>query len=297
MNPFKPFALVISLLLSVSAAAITVQDDSGATLTLAHPARRIVSLAPHITEVLFAAGAGAQVVGTVSYSDFPEAAKKIPLVGSYNQVNFEKILALNPDLIIAWQSGNSSDTLEKLASLNLPVYLSEPKDLESIAHNIRQLGQVAGTGAVADQTAAAFEARQQELKQRYGKKKVLSVFYQVWEEPLYTLGGGHFSRDMFQLCGGRNVFADLAAPSPIISVEAVVTRNPQVMLTGDHHGERKFDDWKSKWIRWTSIDAVRNNQLYLVDQDIYTRPSPRAILGAEDLCKLLDKARAVYFPQ
>ena len=296
MQWFKQLLTLVVLIPSI-ATAITLQDDAGNTVTLAKPAARIVSLAPHITEVLFSAGAGSKVVGTVSYSDFPEAAKAIPLIGSYNQVNFEMILALQPDIIIAWQSGNNSETLEKLATLNLPVYLSEPKDLEDIARNIRQMGLIAGTETDANAAADAFEAKRQSLAQANANKPAVSLFYQVWEEPLYTLGGGHFSRDMFALCGGRNIFADLEDPSPIITVEAVVTRNPQVMLSGGHHGKRSFDDWRSKWINWKSIDAVRYNQMYLVDQDIYTRSSPRAIQGAEDLCALLDKARAFYFPQ
>lgn len=275
--------------------ALTLQDDAGTTITLPKPALRIVSLAPHITEALFAAGAGDRLVGTVSYSDFPEAAKKIPLVGSYNEVNFEQILALQPDLIIAWQTGNSSDALEKLKTLQLPVYLSEPKDLISIARNIRQFGILAGTDTVANAAADTFEQKLAQLKANNANKPVLTVFYQVWEEPLYTLGGGHFSRDMFAICGGRNIFADQEHPSPIVSVEAIVTRNPQVMLTGDHHGERKIEDWKAKWVSWSSIDAVKHDQLYLVDQDIYTRSSPRAVQGAEHLCGILDQARRAYF--
>lgn len=275
--------------------ALTLQDDAGTTLTLPRPAVRIVSLAPHITEALFAAGAGDRLVGTVSYSDFPEAAKKIPLVGSYNEVNFEQILALQPDLIIGWQTGNSSDALEKLKTLQLPVYLSEPKDLISIARNIRQFGILAGTETVANTAADTFEQKLAQLKADNAQKPVLTVFYQVWEEPLYTLGGGHFSRDMFALCGGRNIFSDQEHPSPVVSVEAIVTRNPQVMLTGDHHGERKIEDWKAKWASWTSIDAVKHDQLYLVDQDIYTRSSPRAVQGAEHLCGILDQARKAYF--
>lgn len=275
--------------------ALTLQDDAGTTLTLPRPAVRIVSLAPHITEALFAAGAGDRLVGTVSYSDFPEAAKKIPLVGSYNEVNFEQILALQPDLIIGWQTGNSSDALEKLKTLQLPVYLSEPKDLISIARNIRQFGILAGTETVANTAADTFERKLAQLKADNAQKPVLTVFYQVWEEPLYTLGGGHFSRDMFALCGSRNIFADQEHPSPVVSVEAIVTRNPQVMLTGDHHGERKIEDWKAKWVSWSSIDAVKHDQLYLVDQDIYTRSSPRAVQGAEHLCGILDQARKAYF--
>lgn len=295
-----PLLRLLALLLCCSPLtlqAITLQDDAGNTVVLVQPAQRIVSLAPHITEVLFSAGAGDRIVGTVSYSDYPDAAKSIPLVGSYNQVNFEQILALRPDIIIAWESGNNSDTLEKLATLNLPVYLSEPKDLQTIGRNIRQFGILAGTEQAANAAADSFEQQRQALQQANAGKPVVTLFYQVWEEPLYTLGGGHFSRDMYELCGGRNIFADLDHPSPVVTLEAIVTRNPQVMLTGNHHGKRKIEEWKAKWARWQSIDAVKNDQLYLVDQDIYTRSSPRAILGAAHLCELLDRARKIYYPE
>lgn len=283
------------MLLSTAAGALTVQDDAGQTVTLSQPARRIVSLAPHITEVLFAAGAGDRIVGTVSYSDFPEAARRIPLVGSYNEVNFEQILALQPDLIIGWQTGNSSEALEKLRTLHIPLYLSEPKDLTAIARNLRQMGRLAGTATLADTAADRFEQRLAQLKARYADRPEVTLFYQVWDEPLYTLGGSHFSRDLFALCRGRNIFADLDNPAPVVSVEAIVTRNPQVMLAGDNRGERTLAGWKAQWQHWSSIDAVRRDQLYLVNQDIYTRSSPRAVEGAEDLCRLLDKARATYF--
>lgn len=296
MSLFKYLA-ILTCLWSTLAPAITLEDDAGNTVVLAQPAQRIVSLAPHVTEVLFSAGAGDRIVGTVSYSDYPDAAKTIPLVGSYNQVNFEQILALRPDIIIAWESGNNSDTLEKLATLNLPVYLSEPKDLQTIGRNIRQFGILAGTETAANAAADAFEQQRQTLQQANAGKPVVTLFYQVWEEPLYTLGGGHFSRDMYELCGGRNIFADLEHPSPVVTLEAIVTRNPQVMLTGNHHGKRKIEEWKAKWARWQSIDAVKNDQLYLVDQDIYTRSSPRAILGAAHLCELLDRARRIYYSE
>ena len=240
-------AVLLLVLCHDPAIALTLQDDSGANVTLPHPAQRIISLAPHITEILFAAGAGSHVVGTVSYSDYPSAAKKIPLVGSYDQINFEKILQLQPDLVIGWQSGNNSDALAKIRALQLPLYLSEPKDLTSIAHNIRQMGRLAGTTAQADAAADRFDAKLEALKQHYSHMPVLTVFYQVWDKPLYTLGGGHFSRDMFRICGGRNIFADLRAPSPIVSVEAVITRNPQVMLAGADHGQRKFTAWMQRW--------------------------------------------------
>jgi len=279
------------------ASPIELTDDAERRVHLSNPAQRIISLAPHITEALFAAGAGDRIVGTVSYSDYPEAAKKIPLVGSYNQVNFERILSLNPDLIIGWYSGNSAETVEKLALLNVPVYLSEPKTMDSIARNIRQFGVLAGTEFTANQAADTYDERRAALRAQHAHKPPIKVFYQVWEDPLYTLGGGHFISDLYSLCGGINIFADLSDPSPIVSVEAIVTRNPQVMLTGGHHGKRSIKDWKQKWQHWGSMDAIKNDMLFFVNQDVYTRSSPRTVDAAEDLCKILDKVRASTLPQ
>lgn len=293
-----PSVILLGLFISAFAvsAPIEITDDAGNVITMQKTAQRIVSLAPHITEVLFAAGAGNRIIGTVSYSDYPEAAKAIPLVGSYNQVNFEQILALNPDLIIGWYSGNSTETIEKLATLNITVYLSEPKTLPSIAKNIRQFGKLAATQNIANQAAAAFEQKHDALRAEHANKPPIRIFYQVWEDPLYTLGGGHFSSDMYALCGGINVFGDLTEPSPIVSVEAIVSRDPQVMLTGGHHGKRSIQDWQQKWQNWGSIGAVKNNMMFFIDQDIYTRSSPRTVEAAEDLCALLDQARKVYYP-
>lgn len=290
------FILTLICALPTVASAIELIDDGGRHVQLPAPAQRIISLAPHITEVLFAAGAGDRIIGTVSYSDYPEAAKQIPLVGSYNQVNFERILAMKPDLIIGWYSGNSAETVEKLQLLNVPVYMSEPKTMASIARNIRQFGVLTGNEETANAAADKFDARRAALEKANSAKAPIRVFYQVWEDPLYTLGGGHFISDLYSLCGGVNVFGDIAEPSPIVSVEAIVIRDPQVMLTGGHHGKRSIKDWKQKWQKWNSIAAVKNDELYFVDQDMYTRSSPRTVDAAEHLCGILEKARKVYYP-
>lgn len=294
--------LLAAILLSASAASaarddvvtIKITDDAGQQVSLEQAARRIVSLAPHITEILFAAGSGDRLVGTVNYSDYPAAAKAIPLIGGYNQVNFEKILSLNPDLIIAWRNGNSSETLEMLKTLRIPVYLSEPKDLARIANNIRQMGKLTGTTKIATRAAQKFEKQRDQLIEKNSKKPRIRVFYEAWEDPLYTLGNQHFFSDLLTICGGENIFADLNEPSPTVSIESVVTRDPQVMLSGGHHGGRSLKGWKQKWERWTTIQAIRSGQMYLVDQDIYTRSSPRAVEAAADLCSILNRARAAY---
>ena len=192
-------------------------------------------------------------------------------------------------------SGNDADTIQHLQHLDIPVYLSEPKDLDSIEANIRKLGQLTQTQTQANREADAFAEKRQSLYKQHAHKKPIRIFYQVWEDPLYTLGGGHFSIDMFKLCGGVNIFNDLEKPAPIVNLEAVISRNPQVMLTGDHHGKRSIDNWRETWQQWPKIDAVRHNLLFFVNQDIYTRSSPRALQAADHLCQLLDQAREVYY--
>ena len=292
----KSLMALIVFLVSFHSGAITVTDDANRTLTMKQPAQRIVSLAPHITELLFAAGAGAKIVGTVNYSDYPPEAKNIPMVGGYNQVNFEAILGLNPDLIIAWKNGNSRETLDQLASLRIPIFMSDPKGFSSIARNIRALGIITANEKVAEANAARFERRLGKLIQRHADSLPITVFYQVWDQPLYTLAGGHFSKDLYQICGGKNVFQDINEPSPVVSFESVVARNPQVMLTGGQHGKRSLKHWRQTWATWSSIDAVKHGQMFLVNQDIYTRASPRILDAAEDRCAILNSARQVYYP-
>jgi iron complex transport system substrate-binding protein len=272
------------------AASVRVVDDSGQRVTLAQPARRIVSLAPHVTEILFAAGAGSYLVGAVSYSDYPEAAKKIPGVGSYPNVDLERIVALKPDLVVAWPSGNAPAQLERLRALGLTVYRSEPHRIEDVAVNIERLGTLAGTQTVADATAATFRARQRELAQRYRARSPVTVFYQIWHRPLMTINGTHLINQVIALCGGVNVFAGLPALTPILDVEAVLTADPAVIVASGMDEARPA--WLEDWRRWPQLRAVRDRHLYFVPPDLLQRHGPRILDGAEQLCVALDQARA-----
>src|SRR5690242_4972466 len=182
--------LVLLATLALSARAdVVVRDDSGAEVRLREPARRIVSLAPHITETLFAAGAGTRLVGTVDYSDYPAAAKAVARIGSYANLNLETIVALKPDLVIGWQSGNASAHLERLKKLGIPLFLSQPDRIEDVARNLEEFGQLAGTTEIARPAAAAFRARLAALRERYASRPTVRAFYEIWKEPLMTVGG------------------------------------------------------------------------------------------------------------
>ena len=280
----------ISLGLATAQAEISVIDDTGATVRLATPARRIVSLAPHVTESLFAAGAGAVIVGTVEHSDYPEAALKLPRVGGYSRLDLEAVAALRPDLVIAWQSGNANAHLERLRALGLPIYLSQPGRIEDIARSLENFGRLAGTETVARQAAQSFRARHAALQQRYANRAPVRVFYQVWRQPLTTIGGKQIISDAIRLCGGINVFGDLTALAPIVTAEAVLATNPEAIIASGMGEERP--EWLDDWKRWTQLTAVTRSNLFFIPPALIQRHTPRLLDGTEKLCAHLDTTRA-----
>lgn len=273
------------------ASSYSAVDDLGNNITLEKPAQRIVSLAPHITEVLFYIGAGNKIVGTVHYSDYPKEALKIPRIGGYDKVNLEQIMTLQPDLIVAWQSGNDSRINTRLEELGFKVYYSEPTTLKDIANSMVRLATLVGTKEIGEEKKAQFLSRYKQLKMANQSKQPLKIYYEVWRNPRYTLGGTHFSKEIFNLCSGENIFADLNEKAPIVSLEAIISRNPDVILTGDRHGEETLTEFRNHWQQWPQIKAVKKKQIYYVDADIFTRSSPRALNAAEHLCNLLEKIR------
>ena len=286
-------SFVVSLLLwlctSAALAEVSVSDDIGREVRLTRPAQRIVSLAPHITELLFSAGAGDRIVGVVEYSDYPPAAKELPRVGAYNAVDMERILALRPDLVVAWASGNPPALIEQLRGLGLTVFLSEPRELEDVASNLERLGRLAGTEATAQAAADAFRRRLRALRERYSARAPVSVFYQIWFRPLMTVNGEHLISKVIRLCGGRNVFAALPALVPKLDVEAVLAADPQAIVAGVR--EPGDDSWQADWRRWPQLRAVREGHLISVPADLLQRHTLRILDGAERLCTALDAVR------
>ncbi len=282
---------VLALASAVAAAAeIRLIDDAGRGVSLKQPAQRIISLAPHLTELLFAAGAGGRVVGTVEYSDYPLAAQSIARVGDSAQLDLERIVALKPDLLLVWQDGNAQRQLETLLQLGIPVFYNEPRRLPDIARAIEQIGLLAGTEAVALPAARAFAARVAELRRRYAGRAPMSVFYQIWDQPLMTVNGEHLISDVIRLCGGQNVFAGLKPLTPEISTEAVLAADPEAIagMSAEAGQAGNLDQWK----RWPRLQAVARGNLFVIDSDIISRNTPRILEGAEQLCKHLAAARA-----
>ena len=276
-------------IISTAYAEIIVPDDAGRMLTLASPTRRIVSLAPNVTELLYAAGAGNFVVGAVAYSDYPEAAKNIPRVGSGAGLDIEAIAALHPDLVIAWQSGNPSWQVERLAALGMPVFTTEPRHLDDIADLLEKFGKLSGTNAVAGKTAADFRRRLVQLRSRYSGRPVAPVFYQILDSSLLTVSRRHLINDVIQLCGGQNVYADLAGLTPRVDVESMVKRNPEVILASGY--EPLWPEWRDRWRKWPMLSAVMRDNLFLIPPDLIHRQSPRILEGAEQVCAALEQAR------
>ncbi|MCG8670754.1 MAG: cobalamin-binding protein [Pseudomonadales bacterium] len=270
---------------------VSINDDLGNQVTLKQPAKRIVSLAPHNTEILFSIGAGHKVVGTVHYSDYPKAALDIPRIGGYDKINIEQIITLQPDLIVAWRTGNDSRANKRLQDLGYPVYYSEPSSFQDIANSMEKLAVLTGTAEQGKKRKQIFLEKYHELKTSSASKQTIKIYYEVWQNPRYTLGGSHFSAELFTVCGGENIFADVKEKAPIVSLEAILTRNPDVILTGDRHGKETLAQLRGNWKKWPQIKAVKNQQIHYVNADIFTRSSPRAIDAAVALCELLDGVR------
>lgn len=285
--------IVAACLLAVgqcAVAEVSVVDDGGVTIRLAQPAKRIVSLAPHLTETLFAAGAGERIVGTVEYSEYPPAARRIARVGGYSRIDLERVVALQPDLIITWQSGNVAAHVDRLRGLGAPIYMSQPNQLADVAGEIERFGVLAGSSAVAHRAAESFRERLASLQKRYSKRPPVPTFYQIWKQPLMTVGRRQIISDVIRLCGGENVFGQLEAMAPTVDVEAVIAANPEAIVASGMDEARP--EWLDDWKRWTTVTAVARGNLFFVPPDLIQRHTPRLLDGAERLCQQLETARS-----
>ncbi|MEO8718572.1 MAG: cobalamin-binding protein [Burkholderiales bacterium] len=285
-------AMLGVLLLAACAAhaELRVTDDYGKPVVLAAPARRVVSLAPHLTELMFAAGAGDRLVGAVQYSDYPPAARRLPRIGSEAAIDLEALVALRPDLVVAWPNAGSARAVERIAALGIPVFRSEPRELEDIARTIQTLGYLAGTDVAAAAAANAFRARAARIAATFAARPVVRVFYQVWDRPLITVNGEHVISKVMQLCGGENVMADLPALAPEIDRESVLRANPEAIVASGEDGARP--PWLDGWRSFPELAAVRGGNLYAIRPELLQRHTPRLLDGAEELCRILEAVRA-----
>jgi iron complex transport system substrate-binding protein len=284
-----PFALMLAVAAASHADPIAVTDGTGATVRLATSAQRIVSLAPSATELLYAAGAGDRVVGVTDPADWPPEATALPRVGDGRALDLERIVSLRPDLAVAWPYIAAAQ-IARLEALGIAVYRTDPHAPEAIALDIERLGALAGTANIADAAAARFRSRLKALYERRQATSPIRVFYEIWNQPLYTIGGAHLISAAIADCGGENVFSGLSLPAPSVSVEAVLAARPSVIIAGTDGAVRPA--WLDAWRQWTDLPAVARGNLFVVDANLLHRPGPRFVDGAEALCAVIDRARA-----
>ena len=251
------------------------------------PLSRIVALAPNLTELVYAAGAGDTLVGVSAYSDYPPAALDLPIIGDAFTVDHEQLALLKPDALLAWESGIPAHVVEEMRNVGYRVEVIRSRSLNDVAIALRRIGELTGHETEANEAAAAFTAGLKALQQRFASEQTISVFYQVARRPLYTVNGEHYVSELISLCGGENIFADLNTLAPAIAVEAVVERNPEVMLASSDAGDDAFAEWK----RWPNLAAVRLGNQYLMPADEIVRATPRLLIAGESLCKALQFSR------
>jgi len=289
---FLSFLVITFLLYPTASLAIEVIDDARRTVVLDQPAQKIISLSPHITELIYSAGAGDKLIGVDEYSNHPQAAKSIARIGDANHLDIEKILSLQPDLIVAWGSGQSHDQfIERLIHLNLTVYISSPEELEAIPNTVENLGKLAGTYDYAKQQSQNFRDELMDIINEYSEQPPVTVFYEIWNQPLFTINGQHVISKVIEICGGRNVFADLPILSPEVSIEAVISTNPDVIIASRTGEGDQRPPWLDDWLQWPTINAARNNHLYHIPPDLIHRQTFRILKGTRILCEQLQRAR------
>jgi iron complex transport system substrate-binding protein len=283
-------ALAAGTAAAAPAASRAVTDDLGRTVQVRAPPLRIVSLAPGATEMLFAAGAGDQVIATVEYSDEPAAARAVPRIGDAATIDMERVVALQPDVVIAWPAGGNPAQRAKIASLGIPLYQQQVVRLAELPDALRRLGVLAGTQAVAEGAAQGLERRLAALGRTYGAGaggagRRPTVLLQVWNRPVYTIGGRHLMSDALALCGARNVFADLPEPAPLVDTEAIIARNPDIILAVAPSGESAA--WVADWQRFGSLAAVRGGRVVGFEDEGLSRLGPSVIDATEQLCRTI----------
>jgi iron complex transport system substrate-binding protein len=288
------FALLA--MITAFAARSAVVDDDGRSLSLAHPAHRIVSVAPGATEMLFAAGAGQYLIATVEYSDVPAEAKRVPRIGDGIAVDMERIVALRPDVVVVWPGGGNPAQIAKLGSLGFTLYHQQVNTLADIPGSLRRLGTLAGTQLEAGRAASDIEARLAALKRSHRSGDRPGVLIQVWNKPIYTVGGRHLITDALGLCGARNIFADLNDMGPAVDVEAVILRDPDVIVAVAP-SRASAREWLDGWRKFGKLKAVRNDRLITFPEGGLTRLGPSAVSATEDLCKVLRPARQAVKPR
>ncbi len=288
----RPLALALLLIAPPASRAaepaLRLIDDGGHEVVLPHPARRIVSLAPHLTELVYAAGAGSRLVAVGRYSDYPPEALSKPVISDAFAVDYEALTQLRPDLVLVWGSGTSDRIKTKLRSLGLAVYEVEIRNVDGLADTLRGIGRLAGTEGVAQARAQALAADWGALKSAYAGRRPVRVFYQLWDAPLMTLNGQHLISSAISACGGTNVFAELPTLTATVSWEVAIQRDPELVVTAGSGSEPARP---GRWSEFAQVSATRHGEFARLDGDLIARSGPRFVDGARELCAAIDRAR------
>ena len=283
-------ALLAVLFAFTVQAEVRVTDDAGRAVVLAAPAQRVISLGPHLTELAYAAGGGAAMVGAIRYSDFPEAARQLPIVGDAHAIDFERIVQLEPDLVLVWGSGLNERHKARLRSLGLTVFESEIRQAQGIPDTLRRLGTLLAHADAAEAAARRFETQWLALAERHRGKAPVRVFWQLWHEPLMTINREHLISQAMRACGGVNVFADLPLLTPSVSWEAAIAADPQLIAGSGRKqdAERDFAAWRKLG---KHVSAVEQQRFASIDGNLIGRMGPRFVEGAVALCQAIERAR------
>jgi iron complex transport system substrate-binding protein len=289
----------VALLAAGSAHAGVHVDDAGRSVDFVQVPQRVITLAPNLTEFVYAVGAGATLVGTVDTSNYPDEARQVTRIGDYQRLDVERVLSLKPDVVLVWYHGNQGRELAQLESAGVRLFYLEPRRAEDVAGMLERVGRLLGHEAQGRARALALRREFAALHERYARASPVSVFFQVWSDPLMTLNDRHLTSDLLALCGGRNVFGSLSVLAPQISIESVVAANPEAVFGARELGaepplwrrepERAAFAW---WQRFPELTAVKQRWFYTVPGDLVTRQGPRIAQGARALCAALDQVRA-----
>jgi iron complex transport system substrate-binding protein len=284
--------LLILVLRSVSyPASIRVKDEVGREVSFPFPPKRIVSLAPNITEILFSLGLDEEIVGVSIHCNFPEKAKSKTQVGSYISIDFERIVSLKPDLVIATAVGNTRDMVERLGGFGFPTYVIFPKNFNDILRSIGHLGQVVNREQGADGIIQGMKKRSERIVELTKDLHRPKVFIQIGDAPIVTVGKGSFADDLIRLAGGENIASREKEVYPRFGMEEILKRSPEVILISSMNPKGDYQKIFLEWSRWKTIPAVKNNRIHLIDSDLIDRPSPRIIEGLEEIARILHPER------
>ena len=284
------FALVIADPVVAADTARSVRDDKGALVAVPAAPCRIVSLAPGTTAMLYAAGAGHCLVGTIAHSDEPAEAASVPIVGDAETLDFEQLLGLRPTVVVVAVDVVQRVRIDRIRALRIPVYQVHVRRLAEMPESLQRLGALAGSESIAQSKAAELRSELHDIGERYRTRAPLRVLYQIWDRPIYTIGGRHVISDALRLCGATNIFADLETAAPAVTREATVLRDPQLILASAPPATAA--EWLAEWRKFPAMSAVRNAQLVSYSDERIDRMGPSVIEATANLCAVIDHARA-----